>query len=312
MGARRVLVTGAEGTIGTAVREHLGRPVRADVADADAAGVSEPRRRHRRPRRDPAGVRERRCGRSPGGLGVARSALGRRAAQQHRRHVQRLRGGASGRGRHAWCSRPRTTPSACTSSTARRASTTLDDERSYDHTAELRPDSLYGVSKVYGEALGRMYMERYGLRVFCLRIGAVRAHDDPTRSDRQSADRPRRRRAAEPAARRLAEPAGLRRADRCVSRRRGRVLGGRLRRLGECRAASGISTTPGSCSAGSRRTPRPSRRTLRRAVPTRGRRTRSVSRGCSDSRRRATPSAGLARVAGRSCGRRGHICPAVR
>ena len=55
-----------------------------------------------------------------------------------------------------------------------------DDERSYDHTAEIRPDSLYGVSKVYGEALGRMYMERHGLRVFCLRIGAVRAHDDPT------------------------------------------------------------------------------------------------------------------------------------
>ena len=25
-----------------------------------------------------------------------------------------------------------------------------------------------------------MYMERYGLRVFCLRIGAVRASDDPT------------------------------------------------------------------------------------------------------------------------------------
>lgn len=56
----------------------------------------------------------------------------------------------------------------------------VDDERSYDHTAELRPDSLYGVSKAYGEALGRMYMERYGLRVFCLRIGAVRANDDPT------------------------------------------------------------------------------------------------------------------------------------
>ena len=55
-----------------------------------------------------------------------------------------------------------------------------DDGRSYDHTAELRPDSLYGVSKAYGEALGRMYMERHGLRVFCLRIGAVRANDDPT------------------------------------------------------------------------------------------------------------------------------------
>ncbi len=56
----------------------------------------------------------------------------------------------------------------------------VDDERCYDHTAELRPDSLYGVSKAYGEALGRMYVERHGLRVFCLRIGAVREHDDPT------------------------------------------------------------------------------------------------------------------------------------
>ena len=55
-----------------------------------------------------------------------------------------------------------------------------EDGRSYDHTAEIRPDSLYGVSKSYGEALGRMYMERHGLRVFCLRIGAVREHDDPT------------------------------------------------------------------------------------------------------------------------------------
>jgi NAD+ dependent glucose-6-phosphate dehydrogenase len=57
-----------------------------------------------------------------------------------------------------------------------------DDERRYDHTAELRPDSLYGVSKAYGEALGRFYMERYGLRVFCVGIGAVRAHDDPSTS----------------------------------------------------------------------------------------------------------------------------------
>lgn len=55
-----------------------------------------------------------------------------------------------------------------------------DDPRLVDHTAELRPDSLYGVSKVYGEALGRLYHERHGLAVFNLRIGAVRAKDDPT------------------------------------------------------------------------------------------------------------------------------------
>lgn len=56
----------------------------------------------------------------------------------------------------------------------------VDDPRRLDHTAEQRPDSLYGVSKAYGESLGRLYVERHGLRVFCLRIGAVRANDDPT------------------------------------------------------------------------------------------------------------------------------------
>jgi uronate dehydrogenase len=34
-----------------------------------------------------------------------------------------------------------------------------------------RPDTLYGVSKVFGEALGRYYHDRYGLAVACLRIG---------------------------------------------------------------------------------------------------------------------------------------------
>lgn len=55
----------------------------------------------------------------------------------------------------------------------------LDDPRAYDHHAEIRPDSLYGVSKVYGEALGRYFHETYGLRVYNLRIGSVRADDNP-------------------------------------------------------------------------------------------------------------------------------------
>ena len=55
----------------------------------------------------------------------------------------------------------------------------LDDPRVYDHTVEVRPDSLYGVSKVYGEALGRHYSDAFGLRVYSLRIGSVRADDDP-------------------------------------------------------------------------------------------------------------------------------------
>ncbi len=34
-----------------------------------------------------------------------------------------------------------------------------------------RPDTLYGVSKVFGEALGHYYADRYGLQVACVRIG---------------------------------------------------------------------------------------------------------------------------------------------
>ena len=35
----------------------------------------------------------------------------------------------------------------------------------------VRPDSLYGVSKAFGENLGRHYVDQYGLSVICLRIG---------------------------------------------------------------------------------------------------------------------------------------------
>jgi uronate dehydrogenase len=35
----------------------------------------------------------------------------------------------------------------------------------------IAPDSHYGVSKAYGEALGRYYSDRYGMRVAVLRIG---------------------------------------------------------------------------------------------------------------------------------------------
>ena len=35
----------------------------------------------------------------------------------------------------------------------------------------VRPDSLYGVSKAFGESLGRHYHDQFGLSVICLRIG---------------------------------------------------------------------------------------------------------------------------------------------
>ncbi len=37
----------------------------------------------------------------------------------------------------------------------------------------VRPDSRYGVSKAFGEALGAFYADKHGIRVTCLRIGNV-------------------------------------------------------------------------------------------------------------------------------------------
>lgn len=45
-------------------------------------------------------------------------------------------------------------------------------------TEPPRPDGLYGVTKVFGEALARMYSDRFGLEAICVRIGSF--GDRPT------------------------------------------------------------------------------------------------------------------------------------
>ena len=52
-------------------------------------------------------------------------------------------------------------------------------ERFIDNSVLPRPDSRYAVSKVFGEALGRLYADKYGLSVACLRIGTFRMPDRP-------------------------------------------------------------------------------------------------------------------------------------
>ena len=53
-------------------------------------------------------------------------------------------------------------------------------DRMIDNTVEPRPDSRYGISKVFGEALGRMYADKHGMSVACIRIGSFRPDDQPT------------------------------------------------------------------------------------------------------------------------------------
>jgi nucleoside-diphosphate-sugar epimerase len=47
------------------------------------------------------------------------------------------------------------------------------------HESPLRPNGLYGCSKVWGEALARHYSDAHQMSVICLRIGAVNREDRP-------------------------------------------------------------------------------------------------------------------------------------
>jgi uronate dehydrogenase len=42
-----------------------------------------------------------------------------------------------------------------------------------DHRVYPKPDSRYGVSKVFGEALGSLYADKYGMQFMMMRIGNV-------------------------------------------------------------------------------------------------------------------------------------------
>jgi uronate dehydrogenase len=46
-------------------------------------------------------------------------------------------------------------------------------DQTVDHRVYPRPDGRYGVSKVFGEMLGSLYADKYGMEVFCMRLGNV-------------------------------------------------------------------------------------------------------------------------------------------
>ncbi|HEC64388.1 MAG TPA: NAD(P)-dependent oxidoreductase [bacterium] len=63
-------------------------------------------------------------------------------------------------------------------------SQTLRDPTHISIQDPIRPDSDYGTSKAFGEAVARQYYEVYGIESVCLRIGFVHPDNDPTKNDR--------------------------------------------------------------------------------------------------------------------------------
>jgi nucleoside-diphosphate-sugar epimerase len=56
-------------------------------------------------------------------------------------------------------------------------------ERTIRVADPVRPTGFYGVSKVFGEALGRHYHEQHGMEVVCIRIGWLLPYDEPGLKD---------------------------------------------------------------------------------------------------------------------------------
>lgn len=67
-----------------------------------------------------------------------------------------------------------------------RPETAVEDPQPVHPDDPPRPDSYYGVSKVFGEALGNYYADRHGIAVVNLRIGWLLAADEL----RETADAP--------------------------------------------------------------------------------------------------------------------------
>lgn len=68
---------------------------------------------------------------------------------------------------------------------------TLDPSKSLAMTAQdpPNPDSLYAVSKLFGENLGKLYSEQHGLEFVAMRIGWIVADNDPaSMKDTKAAD----------------------------------------------------------------------------------------------------------------------------
>tara|TARA_B110001454_G_scaffold74706_1_gene72266 strand:- start:9711 stop:10472 length:762 start_codon:yes stop_codon:yes gene_type:complete len=59
-----------------------------------------------------------------------------------------------------------------------------DNIKRIDENVPIRPDSYYGVSKSFGESIGRYYFETYNIQSINLRIGTVQKIDTPKSSIR--------------------------------------------------------------------------------------------------------------------------------
>ena len=56
------------------------------------------------------------------------------------------------------------------------------EKKILDYFDPPRPGDIYGASKIWGETLGRLYSDKFGMSVICIRIGRVTKENTPENS----------------------------------------------------------------------------------------------------------------------------------
>ena len=175
----KILITGGAGRIGSTLRKELaGRyPLCASSTFCLCRTWAPARRRW--PATSPTSLSSnapwRRSTASFTWRASPRGDVRRNAADQHRRHVEHLRGGAAQGRRSGSCSDRATTRSASTR--GRSASTP---------SAPVRPDTRYGLTKVWGEAIGHLFAAKHNVKSLHIRIGSFLPSPQNERASRAS------------------------------------------------------------------------------------------------------------------------------
>ena len=177
---KRVLITGAAGVVGSALRRHLGDRYAyrllfhasvPEVAPGDEVVVGDVA--------DFETVLEA----SAGVDAVVHLALAR--VMRHMTRAQRARNTIDVDVRGVYnvyeAARLNRVPCVVFASTNHVTGLYEQDGEVARPESPLRPDSIYGAGKAFGEALGRLYADRHGVRVYCLRIANFNGKDEPSR-----------------------------------------------------------------------------------------------------------------------------------
>jgi hypothetical protein len=108
----------------------------------------------------------------------AQCGMERPSKRQHSRHTECIRGGSAG-GCQSCCICLLRSCAGLGRGESGAELYSLRDDRVFEESAPVEPDSLYAASKAFGEALGRVYSASFGLRVVCVRLGMVLPDDNP-------------------------------------------------------------------------------------------------------------------------------------